>query len=160
MWAYSKLKQWCGSGLGMKELLCELKKNSPFFTGCTNSTYFVKHPDNETLWHTLKFCETSSWQWNTLKESTKKEWQGKVQIVTIHNHLMMMVISYGYLDTWSYQYDQVSSEWWWWWWWWSQVVILGLVAKLYETQSELDRVREDSDNALALLYNQVSSSSS
>merc|ERR1711936_160188 len=37
----------------------------------------------------------------------------------------------------------------------SKVVILGLVAKLYETQSELDRVREEADNALDLLYNQV-----
>ena len=35
------------------------------------------------------------------------------------------------------------------------MVILGLVAKLYETQSELDRVREEADNALGLLYNQV-----
>ena len=32
---------------------------------------------------------------------------------------------------------------------------MGLVAKLYETQSELDRVREEADNALDLLYNQV-----
>ena len=36
-----------------------------------------------------------------------------------------------------------------------QVVILGLVSKLYEKQTELDSLREQVDSGLAQLYSQV-----